>query len=451
MKREVKEFEVLNSEKPIWTKNSDDVTTDEYKSFYKAISNDWDEPLVYKHFSVEGQLEFKGILYIPKRAPFDLFEKQEGKKQNNIKLYVKKIFVTDDSEHLLPEWLSFVKGVVDSEDLPLNISREFLQQNRILKNIQKNLVKHCIDMISDLTDEQSETFYKEFSKSVKLGAYQDTKQKDKLLNILKYSSVNSNTLITFKDYTSKMVNSQEDIYYMCGESVKTLKNNSMLNVFKKHKIDVLLMEDPIDEYMLQQVREYKNDEKVHKLVNVSKDGLTIPGLETVNNEKLDKLCSYIKELLGGKVESVKQSNRVVDVPCAIKSTEHGWSANMERIMKAQALRNDNGMFGMMSKKIMEVNGDHPIVKSLMSQYDGTKLPKTSIDLVHLVYEVALVTSGYTFEDPNDFAQKMYKIIDIGLNPDDDSDSEEVEVTVTDPKQEEVEVTEHSNEDMESVD
>ena len=255
IEKTVQEYEHVNKDKPIWTRTPEDVTEDEYKSFYKTISNDWDEHLTKKHFNVEGQLEYRSILYIPKRAPHDLFEKSADKKQNNIKLYVKKVFVTDESESLLPEWLSFVKGVVDSEDLPLNVSREFLQQNKVLKNIQKNLIKKSLEMISELSEENIQIFYKEFSKCLKLGAYHETNYRNKLMNLLRYSSSKKNTMITLKDYTENLVEKQECIYYMCGESIEGMKKSPFIERFNKIGINVLLMNDPIDEYMMQQIRE----------------------------------------------------------------------------------------------------------------------------------------------------------------------------------------------------
>ncbi|VAI73819.1 unnamed protein product [Triticum turgidum subsp. durum] len=285
------EWNLINKQKPIWMRKPEEITKDEYAAFYKSLTNDWEEHLAVKHFSVEGQLEFKAVLFVPKRAPFDLFDTR--KKLNNIKLYVRRVFIMDNCEELIPEWLSFVKGIVDSEDLPLNISRETLQQNKILKVIRKNLVKKCIELFFEIAE---------------------------------------------------------------------------------------------------------------------------------NKEKFEGLCKVIKEVLGDRVEKVIVSDRVVDSPCCLVTGEYGWTANMERIMKAQALR-DTSMGGYMSsKKTMEINPENAIMEELRKRADADKNDKSVKDLVMLLFETSLLTSGFSLDDPNTFGTRIHRMLKLGLSIDEDEEA-----------------------------
>jgi molecular chaperone HtpG len=404
--------EKANNQKPLWHKTPSETTSEEYDSLYKCLTSDWNTYLALKHFSVEGQLEFKSILFLPKVAPRDMFN-GGATKQDNIKLYVKKVYITDDAEKLIPSYMSFIKGVVDTDDLPLNISREMLQENKIVKQIRKAITKRVLEMINELNETDFDTFYQNFSKNIKLGAYEDATNREKLMELLRFSSTNDKEKMTsLKDYVSRMKEGQKTIYYITGESRAFVEASPFL---KRVDGEVIFMTDPIDEYMMHQCRKY-ND---YTFVCITKVGADENKMDETEQDKFKLFCDTVHDIVGKSKLSKVQINRYdKNIPCIVMTDTYGYSANMERIMKAQTLSSDNPMAMIGSKKTLELNVDNELVSSLYEKFtqDATKLNK---NIINLVYETALISSGFNISEPSSYSQKIFNIIKLGLNGDDE--------------------------------
>jgi len=414
------EWVTLNSQKPVWLRAPEDVTHEEYASFYKSFTNDWEDQLAHKHFSVEGQLTFKSLLFLPKRAPFDMFDVRFGRTKGSIKLYVRRVFITDtatsDDSLLLPDYLNFVRGIVDSDDLPLNISREHLQQSRILKLIRKTLVKKTLEMLTDLMTDKPEdfkTFYGQFSKNLKLGVHEDDQNRDKLVKFLRFhTSKSGEDQVSLKDYVDRMPEDQKTLFYIAGESLKAVQNSPCIEKLKEKGYEVLFLTEPMDEYMMQRLRDYDG----RAFVSCTREGFKIhPDDPEPSGDH--PLCKRIQEVLGERVTKVLVSPRLSKTPCILVTEQYAWTANMERIMKAQALQTGGNLANSNSRKIFEVNLDNALIKHLESIDDADKFGS----ILGLLYDSTLLNSGFSIDDPTAYAERVFRMLQAGLGISEDEE------------------------------
>ena len=455
VKKTVWDWKNVNDNKAIWLRSSTEVEDDEYSKFYKALSKDDKEPLSYTHFKAEGDVEFKSILFIPEKPPQDLFDNYYNKAAA-LKLYVRRVFISDEFDELLPKYLSFIKGIVDSDTLPLNVSRETLQQHTSLKVIKKKLVRKALDMIRKLAEEgqddddeeaadadaddsadeetRYDKFWKNYGKAIKLGIIEDASNRTRLAKLMRfYTSKSPTKLVSLEQYVERMKPGQKSIYYLAGESREALEKSPFLEKLLQKDLEVIYFTDPIDEYTMQNLTEFDD----FKFSNASKDDLKFGDDTEAAKARLKKVkeefkdfTKWWKEILPSEeVEAVKISNRLVTTPCSVVTSKYGWSANMERIMKAQALSDDGRMAYMRGRKTLEINPGHPIIKALKEKSEDDAGDEDTKRTALIMYETALLESGFMFEEPKGFAGRLFDMVRRDLGVQADAEVEEPDVDV----------------------
>jgi len=435
------DWTLQNENKPLWLQSPREVEKEEYNGFFKATFKEFMDPLAYNHFNVEGTYEFSGIVYIPGMAPFDMQEMQDAR---NIRLYVNKVFISDKfDENFLPRYLSFVKGVIDSKDLPLNVSREILQQSRVSRIMRKQLVKRTLDTLKEVKGREDkkdyDTFWEAFGRNIKLGVIEDQDNRETLGNLLQFiSSKSGDELTSLEDYVGRMPESQKAIYYIAADSKAIAETSPFVEDLLKRDLEILYLVEPIDEVCVANLAKFKEKE----LIDVSKEDLVLDD-ESEEAKKsseeaaaeFKKLTEWMKETLGDKVERVVVSKRQTDSPCILVTSKGGWSANMEKIMRAQAMGDNRAMEYMRGKRILEINSGHPIIQSLKATCESASPDANAASMVALMYETSLLQSGFNIESPRDYGERVYEMIAAAAAASSSSsaagESEQVEAEVVD--------------------
>ncbi|KAL1515126.1 hypothetical protein AB1Y20_004188 [Prymnesium parvum] len=414
------EWSILNEQPPIWMQRPSELTDTDYAKFYKGLTNPWSDYMAVKHFEVEGQVGMRGLLYVPKEPPFDIFDQLA--KGKGLRLYVRRVLVMDKCDELCPEWLGFLRGVIDSDDLPLNVSREMLQHSsRLLRLLRRHVVRKALEMMNELAadEEKYAGFYDSYAKNLKLGVHEDEASREKLAALLRFrSSKSAEGATSLAQYVDRMVAGQEDIFYIAAESVEAAANSPFMEAFNQRGIEVLYMVDPIDEYALQSYPEHQG----HRFVCITKEGVQLPGSADdgpapEDRAAVERLCEAMGRLLSGRVAKVALSERLSQSPCVLLTAEHGWSANMERIMRAQAMSDTKAMTAMRSQRTLEINPAHPIIRSLASHVaageaaDGDQVLERSVELL---YEAALLSSGFVLESTSGFLSRVHQLLERDL-------------------------------------
>ncbi|MCF7854852.1 MAG: molecular chaperone HtpG [Candidatus Pacebacteria bacterium] len=406
--------ETLNSQKAIWARPRNEITQEEYSEFYKHVSHDFQDPLKVIHWNVEGATEFRALLFLPEKAPFDFFT-QSDNQSRGIQLYVKRVFITDNCEALVPSYLRFLRGVVDSSDLPLNISRETLQEEKVIRIIRKNLIKKVLDTLEEVKDkdrDQYVTFWKEFGKVLKEGIHLDLGNRERLQHITLFESskTDAGSFTSMDDYIERMPEEQEAIYYITGESRELLEQSPLLEAFRKHEIEVLLMTDPVDEWVVQSMTSYQ-DKPLKSIAKgdidvdaIGKDEEEIKEAKEKTEKQYKQLIAFFKDTLKDKVKDIKLSQRLTDSPCCLVSDEADMGVHMEKILKA--LHKDLPP----TKRILEINPQHPLLKTMNSLIKNEKKHYKAEEYAELLYDQALLTANLPLEDPLTFAKRVSQIM-----------------------------------------
>ncbi|KAJ1634400.1 Hsp90 protein-domain-containing protein [Pavlovales sp. CCMP2436] len=453
VKRIVNDWELVNDAKALWTRTPTDISEEEYQAFYKTLSKDHNGALTYTHFNAEGEVEFKSILFIPGEAPHDLYQ-DYYKKIKNIKLYVRRVMITDEFDELLPRYLSFIRGVVDSDSLPLNVSREMLQQNKVLKVIGKKMTRKVLAMIKSLADAEKRVgdtdedeaaketeegdapaskedalkyaqFWKSFGKYIKMGLMEDSSNRTRLAKLLRYATSKSESEISLEDYVSGMKEDQKNIYYISGESRESLLKSPAVEKLLLKEIEVIFMTDPLDEYTVQHLTEFEGK----RLINAAREGLKLDEqpsekrLHDMYKEKFAPLTSFIKQALGGKVDKVTVSKHLVKSPVVVTTADYGWTAQMEKVMKAQAFADNSRHEFMKAKRNFEFNPRHPLIVELNKKVQAEPEDKGAADMLTSLYMASVLQAGYqlTPEEVSDFAERVTAVVTSGLGLDADAE------------------------------
>jgi len=401
------EDETVNKASALWARSKNDITEEEYQEFYKHVSHDFENPLAYTHSRVEGKQEYISLLYVPSKAPFDLYDRD---RRHGIKLYVKRVFIMEDAEKLMPQYLRFVRGVIDTSDLPLNVSREILQSSRDVDAIKAGSVKKVLGLLEDMAENKPEDyakFYNEFGRVLKEGPGEDFANKEKIAGLLRFASTKADTDVqdvSFKDYISRMQAEQDVIYYITADSFAAAQHSPHLEIFRKKGIEVLLMSDRVDEWLLGSLTEFEGK----KLQSIAKGDLDLGKLESETEKEIQKkieeesktLVEKIKQTLGSQVKDVRVTHRLTDSPACLVSDAQDLSGNLARILKAA------GQNAPESKPILEINPSHKLVKRL----EAESAEAVFADLTHVLFDQALLAEGGTLEDPASFVKRMNSLI-----------------------------------------
>uniref|UniRef100_A0A8C9WA41 Endoplasmin n=1 Tax=Scleropages formosus TaxID=113540 RepID=A0A8C9WA41_SCLFO len=423
VEKTVWDWELMNDIKPIWQRPAKEVEEDEYKAFYKTFSRDSEDPMSHIHFTAEGEVTFKSILFVPAAAPRGLFDEYGSKKNDFIKLFVRRVFITDDFHDMMPKYLNFIKGVVDSDDLPLNVSRETLQQHKLLKVIRKKLVRKTLDMIKKIAEEQyNEKFWKEFGTNIKLGVIEDHSNRTRLAKLLRFQTSHSDTdLSSLEQYVERMKEKQDKIYFMAGTNRKEAESSPFVEKLLKKGYEVIYLTEPVDEYCIQALPEFDGK----RFQNVAKEGLKFDESEKAKEkrEALEKeyepLTTWLKDkALKDKIEKAILSQRLTKSPCALVASQYGWSGNMERIMKAQAYQTGKDIstnYYASQKKTLEVNPKHPLIREILKRNDAED--QTAADLAVVLFETATLRSGYQLTDTKAYGDRIERMLRLSMNVD----------------------------------
>ncbi|XP_028307533.1 endoplasmin [Gouania willdenowi] len=423
VEKTVWDWELMNDIKPIWQRPAKEVEEDEYKAFYKTFSKDSDDPLSHIHFTAEGEVTFRSILFVPKSAPRGLFDEYGSKRNDYIKLFVRRVFITDDFNDMMPKYLNFIKGVVDSDDLPLNVSRETLQQHKLLKVIRKKLVRKTLDMIKKMADDEyNEKFWKEFGTNIKLGVIEDHSNRTRLAKLLRFQTSNSDTVLaSLEQYVERMKEKQDKIYFMAGTSRKEAESSPFVEKLLKKGYEVIYLTEPVDEYCIQALPEFDGK----RFQNVAKEGIKFDESEKAKEKREDlekqyePLTTWLKDnALKDKIEKAILSQRLTDSPCALVASQYGWSGNMERIMKAQAYQTGKDIstnYYASQKKTLEINPKHPLIKQMLNKVNENAEDQTASDLAVVLFETATLRSGYQLADTKAYGERIERMLRLSMN------------------------------------